>query len=70
MRVTIIKGVMQDRLLVGFWVGSGVQNVSMSYTELKDFMAEEDIKIIRDTPFGIWRAWVTLKLTGEKNEGS
>ena len=70
MKVTVIKGVMQDRLLVGFWIGSSVQNVIMGYTELKSFMTDEDIEIIQNTPFGIWKAWVTIKLHGVSNEGN
>jgi hypothetical protein len=64
MHLTVIKGTLPDRVVVGFWVGGHMQSVIMSYTELEDVMDKEDINILMDSPLGIWRADCKLKLRG------
>jgi hypothetical protein len=68
MRVTVIKGVIQDRLIVGFWIGVQHQNVIVSITELTHIMNQEDIDIIAKSPVGVWEAKVNIKLGGAQNE--
>jgi len=68
MKVTIIKGVLQDRLLVGFWVGSEHQNLVLSVTELTHIMSQRDIDEIAKNPVGIWKAKVQITLEGGVNE--
>jgi hypothetical protein len=62
MQVTVIKGPLPDRVIVGFWIGGNMQSVIMSYTELECFLGQDDMKIIMDTPIGIWKAKCSIAL--------
>ena len=64
MHLTVIKGTLPDRVVVGFWVGGQMQSVVLSYTELEDVMSKEDIQILMNNPLGIWRADCNFKLRG------
>lgn len=56
MHLTVIKGILPDRVVVGFWIGDNMQSVVMSYTELESILGQDDMKTIMETPLGIWRA--------------
>lgn len=62
MRLTVIKGILPDRVIVGFWVGEVMQSVVMSYTELDSLMGQDDIKRLMESPLGIWRANCSITL--------
>jgi len=62
MRFTIINGALPDRVIIGLWINNLMQSMVLSYTELKDIMSEEDVKTIMDSPIGIWKANMEVKL--------
>jgi len=64
MRITVIKGVLQDRLIVGFWIGAQHQNVIMSITELTHIMSQDNIDRIAKASVGVWEAKVNIELVG------
>ena len=56
MHLTVIKGILPDRVVVGFWIGDKMQSVTMSFTELESILGPDDMKVIMETPLGIWKA--------------
>lgn len=64
MKVTVIKGILPDRVIVGFWIGETMQSVVMSYTELGDILHSDDMKIVMETPLGIWKAKCAVAFEG------
>lgn len=62
MKFTIINGALPDRVIIGLWINNLMQSMVLSYTELKDIMSEEDVKTIMDSPIGIWKANMEVKL--------
>ena len=64
MKITVVKGAYEDRILVCFWIGEKMQSLILSPTELKDIMEPEDVNIIMSTPLGVWKAIGRLNLMG------
>ena len=62
MRLTVTKGILPDRVVVGFWIGDTVQNVIMSYTELRGILTEKDIDTLMSTSLGVWKAHCHIDL--------
>jgi hypothetical protein len=65
MRLTVTKGILPDRVVVGFWIGDKVQNVIVSYTELRDILNKEDLAEVFGESLGIWKAHCEIKLIKE-----
>ena len=66
MKVTVIKGILPDRVIVGFWIGETMQSVVMSFTELESILGSDDMTVVMNTPLGIWKAQCSIALNALK----
>lgn len=62
MKITVVKGIIADGVILTFSIGGQTQTVKFSYTELEDIMNMEDIATVIKTPLGIWKADCKVEL--------